>query len=132
LVKHVKDLQRSFGGTWKDLAEFALKVAGHPAPVVTINWTDPQSVDDMQAWSMMILKLQAGVPFKTVMVEAGYQPEVVDTWTEPAPPPMTGTVSIKPNQPGQSGVPLSNGQGQNLPGINQMINRMQDPNAPQQ
>lgn len=52
---------------------------------VDIRWEPPEQTDDIDEWQVAKAKLDAGVPPRVVLVEAGYAPEQVEAWIEEAP-----------------------------------------------
>lgn len=68
-----------FGATWREFGEFALQILGVKASVV-IRWVNPQTVEDLEFWSMIEAKQQAGVPARQTLLEAGYPEPVVNGW----------------------------------------------------
>jgi hypothetical protein len=79
-VHKVEDRQLSFGDTWRELFTFALRVAGHANPDVTVRWTPAQTVNDQEGWLTVTTKLAAGVPAEQAFLEAGYSDEQVEAW----------------------------------------------------
>jgi len=79
-VKKVRNRQLSYGGTWRDLFTFALRVMGISGVDVSVLWAPPHTVDDEAGWKTIILKIEAGVPFGQAMREAGYTSDEVDEW----------------------------------------------------
>jgi hypothetical protein len=109
LIKRVEDLQRSIGSTWKDAGEFALLIHGRHTAEVTINWKDPQSVDDTAAWDVIALKISVGVPFEVAMLEAGYTEEAIAEWArkeaEAKAEADAATLKAEAAQPAQPALP---------------------------
>jgi len=83
-VKKVRNRQLSYGGTWRDLFAFALRVMGITGVDVSVLWAPPHTVDDEAGWKTIILKIEAGVPFGQAMREAGYTEDEVKSWPEPS------------------------------------------------
>lgn len=75
------DRQAAYGDTIKDLFEFVLnQILGLDDVEVTVNWAPVQSVEDEAGWSVLLLKLQAGLPVKQAFMEAGYTADQVKEW----------------------------------------------------
>lgn len=80
LVKRTRDLQMRFGAAYSEALAFALKVLGRPGLKVDVRWAPATSSDDQDAWTTARLKVDAGVPVRQVLLEAGYTAEQVDEW----------------------------------------------------
>lgn len=78
--KKIEDRQESFGDTWCETAEFALKILGIEDAEVTVRWKSTGVIDDETGWQTLLLKLQAGLPPKQAFMEAGYTQDQVDEW----------------------------------------------------
>jgi hypothetical protein len=79
-VKKIVNRQLSFGATWREIFEFALRITGVPDPKVTVHWKSPASVDDLTGWQTVQAKLDAGVPPAQAFQEAGYTKDQTDEW----------------------------------------------------
>lgn len=79
LAKKVEAFHRSFGATWKDAGEFALRILGVTAKV-TIQWAPPQATDDLEFWQAVQARQDAGVPIRQTLLEAGYTDAEVSSW----------------------------------------------------
>jgi hypothetical protein len=79
LVKKIQAFQRSFGATWKDASEFALRILGIDA-AVTVQWAPAQMTDDLEFWQAAQAKQDAGVPVRQTLLEAGYTEAQVSGW----------------------------------------------------
>lgn len=81
LLKKVRKRQISYGSTWLEVFDFALKVAGVDSdPDIALRWIPAATIDDAAGWSMIQAKQQAGVPVRQTLLEAGYDPDMVDSW----------------------------------------------------
>lgn len=78
LLKKVEDRMLVFGNAWREAYAFALRILGIEDVEVEVVWADIRSADDSDAWSVAKMKLDAGVPFRQVMVEMGYSTDQVD------------------------------------------------------
>lgn len=83
LAEKIGDRQTWFGDEWRDLLTFAMRLGGHPVGTVDVQWQPVQIASDEDDWRTIRLKLLSGVPFRQVMIEAGYRPEIVDGWPQP-------------------------------------------------
>jgi len=83
-VKKVRNRQLSYGGTWRDLFAFALRIMGITGVDVSVLWAPPHTVDDEAGWKTILLKIEAGVPFDQAMREAGYTEDEIKSWPEPS------------------------------------------------
>ncbi len=79
LVKKIEAFQRSFGATWKDALEFALRILDIDA-TVTVQWAPAQTTGDLEYWQAVIQKQDAGVPVRQTLIEAGYPEALVTAW----------------------------------------------------
>jgi hypothetical protein len=74
-------LMQVFGGQIGGALEFGLRILGAPDDVhVDVRWKSAQSIDDVDGWNVILLKLKAGVPARQALLEAGYDVEQVDEW----------------------------------------------------
>lgn len=77
LTKKIADRQQSFASTWRSLFRFCLKIREIDSDV-QIKWTNTESMDSTDAWSVAQIKLGVGMPLKRVLTEMGYDEEVAD------------------------------------------------------
>jgi hypothetical protein len=80
LTTKVQDRQKRYGPKWQDVYEFALKILGIEGVTVDVRWAPFQMVNDVAGWQVIQAKINAGVPPKVALEEAGYPPEHVDEW----------------------------------------------------
>jgi hypothetical protein len=80
LVKKIRYRQMRFGATYAEALAFALKILGRADAKVDVRWTPATSTDDQDAWATAKLKIDAGVPVRQVLLEAGYTAEQIDGW----------------------------------------------------
>ncbi|MFJ8995593.1 phage portal protein [Streptomyces sp. NPDC102279] len=83
-TRKVTNRQLSYGATLREALTFALRRLGVPDPVVTVHWKPAETVDDAEGWATVKAKIEAGVPRRQALMEAGYRAEQVDAW-------LTGT-----------------------------------------
>ncbi|MEV8610289.1 phage portal protein [Amycolatopsis sp. NPDC051373] len=81
-VKKVKTRIASFGDTWREIFQFALKLCGYPDMKVTVRWEPVESNDDASTWANTQSKQASGVPVKQTLMEAGYTESQVDEWED--------------------------------------------------
>jgi hypothetical protein len=79
-TKKVRNRQLSFGATWRESMEFALLIAGFEGVDVQVQWASPTRVDDLAGWQTIKAKVDAGVPLRQALQEAGYTAEQVAEW----------------------------------------------------
>lgn len=79
-VSKIENRQMSYGATVHEAFTFALRRFGIPDPVVTVDWVPAKSVTDTQGWRTVQAKIEAGVPRRQALMEAGYRAEQVDAW----------------------------------------------------
>ena len=82
LAEKIQDRQTWLGDTWRDVLVFAMRVAGRPVQTVDVRWRPVQVVDDLEGWQTVKAKIEAGVPTRSALMDAGYRPEVVDEWDQ--------------------------------------------------
>lgn len=80
LLARVEELQRSFGGTWSDAWEFALRILGYDDVTVQVRWKPAEQVSDAEGWATVAAKVAAGMPREQALIEAGCDPEQVKAW----------------------------------------------------
>ena len=80
LTKAVKDYSKMFGAVWGELASFALKVDGFDGRDVKASFAPAEVVADSEGWATIKSKIEAGVPVRQALVEAGYTDDQVDEW----------------------------------------------------
>lgn len=80
LTSKVEARQESFGATWEQAFEFALRILGYDDVTVTIRWKPAEVVSDTEGWQTVQAKIDAGVPREQALVEAGYDPDTVAGW----------------------------------------------------
>jgi hypothetical protein len=102
-VHKIEDRQLSFGDTWRELFDCALRMAGFGNAEVTVRWTPAQTINDLEGWQTVAEKLAAGVPPAQAFLEVGYSDEQVAKWfgtagemPRPVPPPV---VTLPPSNP---------------------------------
>jgi hypothetical protein len=79
LVKKVNSRQASFGSTWREVFRFALALEGLGGDV-QVKWQKHESTDQLTDWELALKKIRAGVPLEQVLVEQGYDLELVQGW----------------------------------------------------
>lgn len=80
LTNKVRDRQRMYGATAEDMYAFALEVAGFPGKRVVVHFAPAEVVSDAEGWSTIKAKIEAGVPVRQALAEAGYTTEQIDAW----------------------------------------------------
>lgn len=79
-ISKVENRQTSYGASVHDAFTFALRRLGIPDPVITVDWVPARSVSTAEGWQTVKAKIEAGVPRKQALMEAGYRAEQVDAW----------------------------------------------------
>ncbi len=77
LIKKVKDRENSFASTWKELLGFVLKVEGVNSKV-EVRWVNPESLDNLDFWDVLLKKINAGLSHRQALREAGYEEDEID------------------------------------------------------
>lgn len=81
LNAEVLKLQKLFKSPVLEWWMFALKIMGAaPVKVLEARWAPAEMAVGKDDWTVIGLKQDSGVPQRTTLVEAGYEPETVDTW----------------------------------------------------
>lgn len=79
-ISKIEDRQTGYGSEAHAAFVFALRRLGIPDPVVTIDWVPARSVSSAEGWQTVKAKIDAGVPRRQALMEAGYRAEQVDAW----------------------------------------------------
>lgn len=74
----------AYDATLQDAYEFSLTMLDIDGVSVDVRWKPTTQVNDSAGWGVIRLKIDAGVPPKVVLEEAGYPPEQVDEWLKDA------------------------------------------------
>lgn len=75
---------------WRRFWLRLLRLSGVEIDDVNISWVPAVTIDDLEGWQILAEKHKAGVPWKVLLVEAGYTPEEAEEWSVMA-QPETGT-----------------------------------------
>ena len=79
-ISKVENRQTSYGASLHAAFVFALRRLGIPDPVITVDWVPARSVSTAEGWQTVKAKIDAGVPRKQALMEAGYRAEQVNEW----------------------------------------------------
>ena len=79
-ISKIQDRQTGYGAEVHAAFVFALRRLGIEDPVVNVDWVPARSVTDAQGWQTVKAKIEAGVPRRQALMEAGYRAEQVDSW----------------------------------------------------
>ncbi|MYS15177.1 phage portal protein [Streptomyces sp. SID4982] len=79
-ISKIENRQTSYGATLHEAFTFALRRLGVEDPVITVDWVPARSVSTVDGWQTVKAKIDAGVPRKQALMEAGYRAEQVDSW----------------------------------------------------
>jgi hypothetical protein len=103
LNSKVSDRQAQFGVTWHELFEWVCAVRGLGPTNAEVAWAPPITYNDRDSWETAKLQLEAGVPFAQVMLERGYDSELVALWPSPvaAAPATSGRRAVGVIEPPQ-------------------------------
>lgn len=85
LINKVKQRQDDYEETHCEVYAFAMEiVTGTPADefFVDVRWAPAASIDDALGWDTVKKKIEAGVPRRQALIEAGYTADQVDEWLE--------------------------------------------------
>lgn len=68
---------------WREVYTLALAFRGVRDPGdITVNWAPPAVISDPDWWSTATIRRDHGVPQKTILLEANYTIEEIDTWNK--------------------------------------------------
>ena len=83
LINKVGQRQDDYTETHAEVYAFAMEiVTGTPADefAVDVRWAPAASIDDALGWEVVKKKIEAGVPRRQALIEAGYTADQVDEW----------------------------------------------------
>lgn len=80
LTKKVRDRQQMYGATVEEMYAFALRVAGFEGRRVVVRFAPAEIVSDAEGWATIKSKIEAGVPVRQALSEAGYTSEQIGEW----------------------------------------------------
>lgn len=79
LVKKVRTRQLAIGNTLRKLFLFVLKINGIDEDV-QLQWRQIESIDTSEQWDINKKKVDAGLPVDQMLLEAGYDTQLVAEW----------------------------------------------------
>lgn len=85
LINKVKARQDDYEETHCEVYAFAMEiVTGTSAEdfAVDVRWAPAASIDDALGWGVVKAKIEAGVPRRQALIEAGYTADQVDEWLD--------------------------------------------------
>lgn len=76
-----EDRQRAFGYVYAEAVRYGLRLTGSDVPpgAIRVNWTSAAPHSDADTWSLVDMKVRAGMPFRSALREAGYDTEQIET-----------------------------------------------------
>ncbi len=78
-----EDRKRFLLRFWREVYGLALLFRGmRDSGDITINWAPPAVISDPEWWQTATVRRDHGVPQKTILMEANYLPEDIETWEE--------------------------------------------------
>jgi len=83
LNNKTKDRQDSYEEPYQDCFAFCMEIVTDiPAEdlIVDVKWAPAASIDDALGWETVQKKIDAGVPRRQALIEAGYTADQVDSW----------------------------------------------------
>lgn len=81
LVQKVLDRMAMFGGAWRDVYEFALRILGVAAQV-QVQWKNPATSDLTETWQLVKLMIELGVPRDVALMKAGVTEAEAQEWAK--------------------------------------------------
>lgn len=99
-VEKVKDRQDAYEDTYVEALGFAFALLNgedpSPAPYsIDVRWKPAASIDDALGWDTVKRKIEAGVPRRVALIEAGYPVDQVDAWLKANEDKMTLNTDIR-------------------------------------
>lgn len=84
-IRKVRKRSEYMEDTYRDAFSFAFSIVNDEDPterpyMVDVRWTPFASIDDALGWDTVRRKIEAGVPRRVALIEAGYTVEQVDSW----------------------------------------------------
>ncbi|MGH9949447.1 MAG: phage portal protein [Pyrinomonadaceae bacterium] len=76
-IAKVRDRQTSFGQTWADAMQFALKIEGREDAILKTKWEDAAQLTEKEMLENILLKKEIGLSSSEALKEAGYSLGVV-------------------------------------------------------
>lgn len=75
----IRNYQRRLGYSYGDALRYGLRLSGMDVPpgAIRVNWQDAAPHSEMDTWEIIRLKQSAGMPFRSALREAGYDPEQI-------------------------------------------------------
>lgn len=81
-IAKIKDRQRSFGATWKQLMNFVLSLEHGVEAKVEVRWHSAETRDETQLLSNAIIKKELGVSQQQVLRELDYSDEQIEEFAD--------------------------------------------------
>jgi SPP1 family phage portal protein len=103
LTKKVRDRQRSFGATWRELFRFALRVEGIVTDI-QVKWAGVESIDSTDMWNIAMVKKNIGIPLKIILMDMGYDEEIAQEIADEA---EAAKAAATPQTGGQLGLGMN-------------------------
>lgn len=99
-VEKVKDRQAVYEDTYVDAFAFAFALLNEEDPEtnpysVDVRWGPAVSIEDALGWDTVKKKVEAGVPRRVALIEAGYPVDQVDSWLKANEDKMTLNTDIR-------------------------------------
>lgn len=99
-VAKVKDRQDYYEDTYREAFAFALAILNGEDPTpspyaVDVRWAPAVSIEDALGWDTVKKKVEAGVPRRVALIEAGYPVDQVDSWLSQNEDKMTLNTDIR-------------------------------------
>lgn len=80
LLAKVQTRMDDLGDTHTEAFAHALALLGFEGVEVRVAWLPPEQINDAEGWETVKKKIDAGVPREVALIDAGFQPEVVQGW----------------------------------------------------
>lgn len=99
-VEKVKDRQQNYEDTYVDAFGFAFSLLNDEDPdtkpyAIDVRWGPAVSIEDALGWDTVKKKVEAGVPRRVALIEAGYPVDQVDSWLKANEDKMTLNTDIR-------------------------------------
>lgn len=80
MYSKVRDRQKAYDPVLQDAYEFALRMLGIEGVTVDVRWEPIEVINDSSGWGVIKQKIEAGVPARVALQEAGYADEQIEEW----------------------------------------------------
>jgi hypothetical protein len=76
----IRSIEAAHGAVIERFLVYAMSLLGNPVEAVEVRWAPQDMASDKSDWETMGLKLESGIPVRTVLAEAGYSVEDIEAF----------------------------------------------------